>query len=114
MKINRKNFQKSKFEKIVKAWQLYVLMIPALLWAIVFAYYPMYGLIIAFKNYKIRKGIIGSPWAEPLFKYFEQFFSTSIACNSKYNCNKFGKPHICISDPDYICSSLKSGRAEKI
>lgn len=85
MKINSKKSQKNKIEKIFKAWQLYVLLIPAFLWAIVFAYYPMYGLIIAFKNYKIRRGIIGSPWAEPLFKYFQQFFSTSIAIHAIQN-----------------------------
>lgn len=70
---------------VKRAWQLYVLLIPALLWAAVFAYYPMYGLIIAFKDYKIRSGIVGSPWAKPLLKYFQQFFSTSIAVNSIKN-----------------------------
>ena len=68
-----------------KCWQLYVLLVPALVWVAVFAYYPMYGLIIAFKNYRIRVGIINSPWADPLFKYFEQFFSTSIAMQAIVN-----------------------------
>ena len=68
-----------------KCWQLYVLLIPALLWAIIFAYYPMYGVIIAFKDYKIREGILGSPWATPLFRYFKEFFSTSIAVNAIKN-----------------------------
>jgi putative aldouronate transport system permease protein len=39
----------------------------------------MYGLIIAFKDFKIRAGILASPWADPLFKHFTNFFSTSIA-----------------------------------
>lgn len=76
---------KKRLGRVLKAWQLYVLLIPALLWAIVFAYYPMYGVIIAFKDYKVRQGILASPWAEPLFKYFQQFFSTSIAVNSIKN-----------------------------
>ncbi len=71
--------------RVLHAWQLYVLLIPALLWAVTFAYYPMYGLIIAFKDYKVREGILGSPWATPIFKYFEQFFSTSIAVNAIKN-----------------------------
>lgn len=75
----------AKAKHILKSWQLYVLLIPALLWALVFAYYPMYGVIIAFKDYKIRAGILGSPWADPLFKYFQQFFSTSIAVNAIKN-----------------------------
>lgn len=77
--------RKAKAKNILKAWQLYVLLIPALLWALIFAYYPMYGVIIAFKDYKIRAGIMGSPWADPLFKYFQQFFSTSIAVNAIKN-----------------------------
>ena len=48
-------------KRVLKAWQLYFLLLPALIWAAVFAYYPMYGLIIAFKEYKGRLGILGSP-----------------------------------------------------
>lgn len=77
--------KQSAIKNASKSWQLYVLLIPALLWAVAFAYYPMYGVIIAFKDYKIKAGIMGSPWAEPLFKYFQQFFSTSIAINSIQN-----------------------------
>ena len=39
-------------------WRLYVLMMPALLWLIVFAYMPMYGILIAFKDYKGKMGIL--------------------------------------------------------
>ncbi len=66
-------------QRLVQSWQLYVLLIPALVWLILFAYYPMYGLVIAFKDFKIRAGILASPWADPLFKHFTNFFSTSIA-----------------------------------
>ena len=66
---------------IVHNWRLYVLMLPALIWLIVFAYYPMYGLLISFKDYKGTLGILGSPWATPLWKHFAAFFSTSIAKN---------------------------------
>lgn len=83
--IEKNKVSKTNLKKVLKAWQLYILLIPALLWAAVFAYYPMYGLIIAFKDYKIRKGIIGSPWADPIFRYFEEFFSTSIAVNAIKN-----------------------------
>ena len=58
-------------------WRLYVLLLPALLWLFVFRYTPMYGLTLAFKDFSIRKGILGSPWVG--LKYFRQFFSTSIA-----------------------------------
>lgn len=85
MKQRKSGMYKYYLKEASKCWQLYVLMIPALLWAVIFAYYPMYGVIIAFKDYKIRAGILGSPWATPLFKYFQDFFSTSIAVNAIKN-----------------------------
>lgn len=69
-------------KKALERWQLFAFLLPALAWLAVFAYYPMYGLIIAFKDYKGRMGILGSPWAEPVFKHFGTFFNTSIAMNA--------------------------------
>ncbi len=71
--------------KVLRSWQLYVLLLPALVWLLLFAYYPMYGLLIAFKDFKGKMGIMGSPWADPIFKHFEAFFSTSIAVNAIWN-----------------------------
>ena len=71
--------------KVLEKWQLYVLLLPAVVWLILFAYYPMYGLLIAFKDYKGNIGILGSPWADPILKQFETFFSTSIAVNAIWN-----------------------------
>ena len=48
---------------IHRDWQLWVLLIPALAFFIVFCYFPMYGVQIAFKDFKIAKGIVGSEWA---------------------------------------------------
>ncbi|MDO5022978.1 MAG: ABC transporter permease subunit [Eubacteriales bacterium] len=73
--------KKSRLLRIFEHRQLYLLLVPALVWLVVFCYSPMYGLLIAFKDFRIKKGIIASPWANPLFKYFEQFFSTYIAKN---------------------------------
>ena len=39
-----------------------------------FAYKPMYGIIIAFKDYSMRKGITGSPWSG--FDNFQRLFSS--------------------------------------
>lgn len=72
-------------KKMGKCWQLYILLIPALIWLILFAYYPMYGLLIAFKDYKVKMGIMGSAWADPLFKHFQAFFKTSIALTAIKN-----------------------------
>lgn len=80
-----KGREKATWKKALHCWQLYVLLIPALIWLAVFAYYPMYGLLIAFKDFRIRDGILLSPWADPIFTHFETFFSTSIAVNAIKN-----------------------------
>ncbi len=53
-------------EKAVKRalnnWQLYVMLAPALLYLVLFAYKPMYGIQIAFRNFKFKGGISGSEW----------------------------------------------------
>ena len=41
---------------------IYTLLIPGILWYFVFAYMPMSGLSLAFKDYKANLGILGSPW----------------------------------------------------
>lgn len=61
------------WKRMQRCWQLYVLVLPAVLCIAVFAYAPMYGVQIAFKDYKVNMGIMGSPWAG--LKYFNQFFS---------------------------------------
>ena len=71
--------ERSLGRRILNCWQLYILLIPALIWLFLFAYYPMYGLVIAFKDFKIRRGILASPWIDPWYKHFVDFFSTSIA-----------------------------------
>ena len=70
-------------KRLRRCWQLWVLLLPALAWLAVFCYAPMYGLLIAFKDYKANLGILMSPWAG--LKYFRQFFSTDIAFRSILN-----------------------------
>ena len=60
-------------------WQYYVMLLPFLIYYLVFKYGPMYGVLIAFTDYNIPKGILGSPWAEPVWKYFEYFFESPYA-----------------------------------
>ena len=59
--------------RIWKYRQLYVLLIPALVYVLIFSYGPMYGIQIAFKNYKGALGIWGSKWVG--FKHFIDFFN---------------------------------------
>ena len=53
--------------------------IPALVIGFLFSYLPMFGIVLAFKNYKVTKGIWGSDWADPIFKNFEFFITSSDA-----------------------------------
>lgn len=53
---------------------LYIMMIPVLAYYIIFHYAPMYGALIAFKEYSPMKGILGSPWIG--FKHFQDFFGS--------------------------------------
>lgn len=64
-----------RFKKAIKKyWMIYVLFLPAAAFFIVFAYGPMYGIILAFKDFSPRHGIVGSPFVDPLFTHFTYLF----------------------------------------
>lgn len=60
--------------KIKRNYQLYLLILPTFIYFIIFKYVPMYGVLIAFKDYSPVKGILGSPWVG--LKFFERFFNS--------------------------------------
>lgn len=70
---------KSKFsgpyivKRLKESWQWYILLIPAIVYIAIFSYAPMYGVQIAFKNYKAKLGVTASPWLDPVFKNFIRF-----------------------------------------
>ena len=55
-------------------WQFWAIIALPMIYAFVFAYIPMGGIIVAFQKYSPRKGILGSEWVG--LKYFKQFFTT--------------------------------------
>lgn len=55
-------------------WQLYVMLLPTIIWLVVFLYKPMYGLQIAFKDYSIFRGVAASPWIG--LEHFETLFAS--------------------------------------
>jgi len=74
---NLKESAWSRFIKIAaKWWPLYLMMLPGLVYLIVYKYVPMAGTIIAFKNYRVKMGIWDSPWADPWYKHFVDFFKS--------------------------------------
>ena len=63
---------KSLGQRILDHWQIYLLLLPAVIYFIIFYYWPMAGLQIAFRDYRVSKGIWGSTWVG--LKYFQKFF----------------------------------------
>ena len=93
IKLSEKIIQSKFFKKISQSallremWkyrELYILLLPALIYVLLFCYGPMYGLQIAFKNYKGALGIWDSPWVgfKHFIDFFEGFYFTSLIKNT--------------------------------
>lgn len=66
-----------QLQKILRRWwPLYLMLVPVVLYFAIYRFAPMGGMVIAFKKYTIKDGIFKSPWVEPWYKYFNQFFSS--------------------------------------
>ncbi|WP_193726929.1 ABC transporter permease [Paenibacillus guangzhouensis] len=59
---------------VKRNWDLYLMIIPVIAFFVIFAYLPLYGIQIAFKDFSAFKGIWDSPWVG--FKHFERFFDS--------------------------------------
>lgn len=72
----RKDFAANKY--------VYLLAVPFLVYYIIFQYGPMYGMIIAFKDYKPVLGILGSPWVglKHFINFFHDFNFTRVITNT--------------------------------
>ena len=67
----RSRMKKKKWENIRRNWVLYLFLVPAIAYIVIFNYVPMYGIQIAFKDYSMAKGFWGSEWVG--LKWFEKF-----------------------------------------
>ncbi|MEH7118668.1 ABC transporter permease subunit [Neobacillus vireti] len=63
-----------RMKQLKKSGPLYVLLLPSIVLLICFTYIPMYGIVMAFKDYSPALGIWGSPWVG--FKHFIQYFNS--------------------------------------
>ncbi|WP_213581886.1 sugar ABC transporter permease [Paenibacillus sp. J2TS4] len=68
---------------MIKQKYLYLMILPGFIIVLVFSYFPMYGVLIAFQDYNVAKGIWGSEWVG--FKYFAEFFSNPLAVRTIKN-----------------------------
>jgi len=57
-------------------WQLWVMLLPAMIYIFIFCYVPMYGVQLAFKEYNFSKGFLGGDFVG--FKYFRQYFESNM------------------------------------
>ena len=87
-----------------RRWQLHAFMLIPLIYIIIFAYVPMFGLQIAFKNYTIRAGVFGSPWAG--FRHFETFFNSFHFWRSLRNTIVISLYSLCVGFPIPIIFAL--------
>ena len=64
-----------KLRYVKRNWQLYVFfLLPGLLLTLIFKYGPMGGVLIAFEDYNVIEGVLGSPWVG--LEYFQRFLSS--------------------------------------
>lgn len=76
---------------VKKNWQLYVLLLPAVVMIFVFVYLPMYGIQIAFRDFKAAFGIAGSKWIglKNFKDFFSSYYSTRLLLNT-FKLNIYG------------------------
>jgi putative aldouronate transport system permease protein len=61
--------------RVRKHWQLYLILLAPFACLVIFSYVPMFGVILAFKEFNSTLGVLGSPWVG--FRHFVFFFSTA-------------------------------------
>nr|WP_308424699.1 ABC transporter permease subunit [Paenibacillus aceti] len=99
----RKNY---KWLMVKRNKALYLFILPAFLYFFIFAYIPMYGVQIAFKDFIATKGFGGSPWADPILKHFITFFSSVRFGEILWNTVRISLYYLLVSFPAPIILAL--------
>ena len=66
--------RRRQWRRVKRKRVLYLMLLPGMLLLLIFHYIPMWGVLIAFKDYRVARGILGSKWVG--FKHFQDFFSS--------------------------------------
>lgn len=74
--ILRSSKLKNFIKKCKKQKYLILMSLPAFLIILIFSYFPMYGILMAFQNFNVAKGVSGSPWVG--LKWFKLFFDNPL------------------------------------
>lgn len=101
-----------KLKYIRENYQLYLFILPALALTIIFKYVPMYGSIIAFKDFNPLKGIMGSPWIG--LDNFRKFASTPDFMNLLLNTLKLSVYGLILGFPAPIILALMIHRVKSV
>ena len=64
--------KENRWLRLMRQWDVQLMVVPALLFVLVFHYIPMYGVLMSFQDYSLFRGFSGSPWVG--FKHFRMFF----------------------------------------
>lgn len=106
----KSNAKKLKYMR--ENYQLYLFILPAVVLTIIFKYVPMYGTLIAFKEFNPLKGIMGSPWIG--LDNFRKFMSTPDFMNLMVNTLKVSVYGLLFGFPAPIILALMLNRVRSV
>lgn len=72
---SKKRYRQQVIRKMIENKALYLMILPAFIYILIFCYWPMYGIQIAFRDFNFADGIVGSRWAG--LKWFNLFFKSN-------------------------------------
>jgi len=110
---------KSLPKRIAKFWWVYIFLAPGVIYLLFFNYYPMYGIVLAFKDYLVKEGIMGSPWSIPFYKHFIALYNDNQFGAVFFNTFRMGLGYILTSFPAPIIlalmlNELRIGKYKKV
>lgn len=98
--------KKSFWKQLSKQKQLVLLSLPAVILVFVFKYIPIYGVLIAFKDYNPANGVWGSEWLDPIWSNFIRFFKNVNSVQIIWNTVKVGVLMLVFTFPAPIIFAL--------
>lgn len=115
--IGNKQKTKNIVKHLCKSWQLYLLILPATLYYAIFHFWPIYGLQIAFRSYKAKLGILGSPWVG--LDHFVRFLTGPNFTNLVTNTLRISVSNLLLGFPvpivlALILNEIRSSRYKRI
>lgn len=116
-KTNAVSKKKNIWQRIYNDRALYLLLLPSFIILFIFTYMPMYGVVIAFKDFTPAKGIMGSEWAG--LKYFKQYFNSYQFWPTIKNTLLLSIYSIIVTFPlpillALLCNQMRTGKFKKI